>query len=92
VTAGPLRQGLAAAGFAGASLAHRLLVHEAGHAVRRAFGGGQTGPIGCQLLPCSQCAEVQVGRYRRRRDDGGGGCYVCCCPCDCCDCCDVCEI
>ena len=94
-----LRQGLAAAGFAGTSLTHRLLVHEAGHAVRRAFGGGHPGPIGCQLLPCSQCAEAQAGRYRyrrRRRGDGGGGCYVCCCPCccpcDCCDCCDVCEI
>jgi hypothetical protein len=97
-----LREGLAAAGLAGASLAHRLLVHEAGHAVRRAFDdhGGHAGPIGCQLLPCSQCAEVpQPGRRRRRRggDGGGGGggggswcdgctCCVCCCPCDCCEC------
>ena len=102
-----LREGLEAAGLAGASLAHRLLVHEAGHAVRRTFEhGGPAGPIGCQLLPCSQCAEVpQPGRRRRRRrrgDDGGGGggydrdrggwCDGCtCCVC-CCPCdCDCCD-
>lgn len=100
-----LREGLVAAGLTGASLAHRLLVHEAGHAVRRAFEGGHAGPLGCQLLPCSQCAEVPPGYRRRRRgDDHGDGygrrrggccdgctCCVCCCPCDCCDCCDLCD-
>ena len=93
-----LREGLAAAGLVQASLAHRLLVHEAGHAVRRAFEGGHTGPLSCQLLPCSTCAEVPAGRYRRRRGDryrggccDGCTCCVCCCPCDCCDLCDICE-
>ena len=91
-----LQEGLSAAGLAQASLAHRLLVHEAGHAVRRAFGGGHGGPLSCQLLPCSTCAEVAMpGRYRRRRGDRDGGgccdgctCCVCCCPCDCCDLCE----
>lgn len=97
-----VRQGLEGAGLAGTALACRLLVHESAHAVRRAFDGtGRAGPLGCQLLPCSSCAEVQGGRFRRRRrdgDDGGGsGCCdvsfcCCCCPCDCCDCCDVCDI
>lgn len=96
-----LRDGLGAAGLATSSLAHRLLVHEAGHAVRRAFSGEHAGPLSCQLLPCSMCAEVSYpGRYRRRRyerDRSRGGCCdgctccVCCCPLDCCDCCDVCE-
>ena len=94
-----LREGLAAAGLAQASLAHRLLVHEAGHAVRRAFEGGHAGPISCQLLPCSTCAEAAPPDryYRRRRDRYRGGCCdgctccVCCCPCDCCDCCDLCQ-
>ena len=93
-----LRQGLEAAGVMGATLAHRLLVHEAGHAVRRAFDGtGRAGPLSCQLLPCSSCAEEVAYRgrgYRRRGREGGGGvtCCCCCCPCDCCDCCDCCEI
>ena len=97
-----VREGLAAAGLARASLAHRLLVHEAGHAVRRAFddhgdGGALAGPLGCQLLPCSACAEVpRGGRYRRSHRDRDGccdgcTCCVCCCPIDCCDCCDACE-
>ena len=99
-----VREGLEAAGLAGSTLARRLLVHEAGHAVRRAFDDhdGHRGPLGCSLLPCSTCAGVAGRGYRRRRrgydDDGGGGCCAgttcccCCCPCDCCDCCDCCDI
>lgn len=91
-----LRHGLEAAGLTAAHLAHRLLVHEGRHAVTRAFdGAGRAGPLGCQLLPCSTCAQAPPGRRFRRRRGGDGccdgvTCCCCCCPADCCDCCDCC--
>lgn len=101
-----VRQGLAAAGLTRATLANRLLVHEAGHAVRRAFDGpaGRLAPLGCQLLPCPSCAEVGEHSWRRRKrresDDGEGGgrfggCDACDCCCCCCvgdSCCDCCDV
>ena len=104
---GGLRDGLAAAGLGGGALAHRLLVHEASHAVSRAFAGeGQRSlPLGCQLVACPSCAEIPTpgpGQPRRWRDrcggccDGWDGCDCCCCCCEgccceSCDCCDCCD-
>jgi hypothetical protein len=91
-----LRQGLAAAGLAGATLAHRLLVHEAGHAVTRAFDGPTegSGPLGCLLVACRTCVEAPNPLPGKRRGRCGGcfGCGDCCEDgCDACDCCCCCA-
>jgi len=100
-----LRDGLAAAGLARSTLAHRLLVHEAGHAVTRAFAGHDRSPLGCQLVACGPCAEAPTpgpGQPRRCRDrccsgcctdNDGTSCECCCCCCEisCCDACDGCD-
>ncbi len=103
---GGLREGLAAAGLAHPTLTHRLLVHEAGHAVLRAFDprAGRAGPLRCQLVACTTCAETPApaaGGCRLWRDRCGdcvnccGSCAECCQAvgdcfkcCECCDCCD----
>ena len=98
-----LRDGLAAAGLHRSSLAHRLLVHEGGHALRRVFdgSGGRATPVGCQLVACPSCLEVPHpgSRPRRWRDRCSaccdccdcGDCCCCCCTCESCDCCDCCD-
>ena len=91
-----LRHGLGSAGLTGSTLAHRLLVHEAGHAVRRIFDhpAEGSGPLGCLLVACPSCAEMPnplPGKGRRRCGRCCSGCDCCEDGCDACDCCCCCA-
>jgi len=99
-----LRDGLRRVEFADARLVHRLLEHEVGHAVHRAFRPALTGPVTYPPPPAPGTSGPPVpdpgpappapGRRPRQPDgDGGGGDWGdgCCCRCDACDCCDCCS-